>query len=687
MLAKTPAAWCYRGPISTRWLGQDSVTTWAPAAYVSTAGDVAADGDAAARRATVLVAAVLGLLATSEAGNGAANGGPAELPFVAALIVLPMLYVIPATRPWWLRHRCLLLAAQAVLTYLPFAAFGSSWPSGPSGWLAGLVLLTLPSPASWLVFTALAAAEEALRAGLGLPWAPAPSAALWILIAFAIDALVLFGLARLADLIVQVHAARGELAEAAVIAERIRAADNLRLAIGDRLSAAAGRAAAALQAIALSQAEAREHIAETGAAARRAIAEVRQVMARSGDAGGPELTARPAAAPALAPRLARTILVVVLCAFAVENINDVTQNVITVGTAHFAPVVVGWAVADTIAVVALQLRHSWPSRGDGRPRGWPATLGLQALLTYVMFPALGWRPLVMCGFLAGSVLLLIAGPLARVAFAAVIASVPALYAVKPVPGLTPLEQVSVAVYLTALAAVVGLLVYGLTRLARLAVQLEALRGELARKAMLDERLRVARDTHDLLGLGLSAVALKADLISRLIGRDDARARTEIGELARICATARADMRLVIGEARDLPLEAELAAAREVIESAGIDVRTSITGTPVPDAAAAVLVPVLREAVTNILRHSSASYCTLEMTAEAGVMRLQISNDGSVSPPTAAGRAGNGLANLTARVEAAGGGLTSGRVGHRFDLVAEIPLCATGSTTPTVSSSR
>jgi len=76
-----------------------------------------------------------------------------------------------------------------------------------------------------------------------------------------------------------------------------------------------------------------------------------------------------------------------------------------------------------------------------------------------------------------------------------------------------------------------------------------------------------------------------------------------------------------------------------------------------------------------------------MTAEAGVMRLQISNDGSVSQSTAAGRAGNGLANLTARVEAAGGGLTSGRVGHRFDLVAEIPLSATGSTTPTVSSSQ
>jgi hypothetical protein len=144
---------------------------------------------------------------------------------------------------------------------------------------------------------------------------------LLVLVAFAVDALVLFGLARLADLIVQVHAARGELAEAAVIAERIRAADNLRLAVGDRLSTATGRAAAALQAIARSPAEAREHIAEAGAAARRAIAEVREVTARSRDAGGLELTPRPAAGPALAPRLARTILVVVLCAFAAQSVS------------------------------------------------------------------------------------------------------------------------------------------------------------------------------------------------------------------------------------------------------------------------------------------------------------------------------------------------------------------------------
>ena len=104
------------------------------------------------------------LVAVSEAGYGAANGGLGEVPLVAALAVLPLLYVLPATRPLWLRHRYPLLAVQAALTYVPFALFGTNW--APSGWLAGLVLLTVPSPASWFVAAILAALEEALWAGV-----------------------------------------------------------------------------------------------------------------------------------------------------------------------------------------------------------------------------------------------------------------------------------------------------------------------------------------------------------------------------------------------------------------------------------------------------------------------------------------------------------------------------------------
>jgi len=93
------------------------VTTLARTAYPRTAGVA---GESAVRRATALVTVVMCLVVVSEAGYGAANGGLGEVPMVAALAVLPLLYVVPATRPLWLRHRYLLLAVQATLTYLPF---------------------------------------------------------------------------------------------------------------------------------------------------------------------------------------------------------------------------------------------------------------------------------------------------------------------------------------------------------------------------------------------------------------------------------------------------------------------------------------------------------------------------------------------------------------------------------------
>jgi two-component system sensor histidine kinase DesK len=593
---------------------------------------------------------------------------------VAALAVLPLLYVVPATRPLWLRHRYLLLAAQAALTYLPFAWLGANW--APSGWLAGLVLLTVPSPGSWFVTAILAALEAAVWSSMvvELPGQSTTLAAVWAVIAFVFDALILFGLARLADLITAVHAARNELAEAAVTAERVRAADSLRAAIGGRLTEAAVRSAAALQAIAGNSSLAREQIAATAVTAREALTEVREVAARYRDVPWPEATpAEPG--ELLAPRLAQAVLVVTLCGLAVVYPAFVAVNDLGVPGGYSTAVVV-WTIAVAVALVILQLRHSWPSRGVARPRGWAATLLLQAVLTYALVPATGWHPMTMCGFLAGSALLLIPGAPGLVAFAAVIASVPVLWTVKPPPVPTTLESLGGMLFLTVESAALGLLVYGLTRFAWLAVRLENLRGELARKAVAGERLRVARDTHDLLGLGLSAIAMKADLICKLIGRDDARAGTEIAELARICATARADIRLVAGEARDLPLDAELAAARDVLASAGIDVRARISADPSPEAAA-VLVPVVREAVTNILKHSSASYCVLEMTADTGRLRLLVSNDGSDNadgaPLAAADRPGDGLRNLAARLETAAGHLAIRREGGTFSLAAEIPL--------------
>jgi two-component system sensor histidine kinase DesK len=422
--------------------------------------------------------------------------------------------------------------------------------------------------------------------------------------------------------------------------------------------------------------------------AREALGKVRDVATRYRDVPWPEAApADPGELPA--PRIAQAVLVVTLCALAAVYPLFVAADDLGVPGGYSTPVV-ALTIADAVALVILQLRHSWSSRialsSTARPRGWPATLLLQAAATYALVPATGWHPMAMCGFLAGSALLLIPGVPGWTGYAAVIASLPVVWAVKPPSSVPPAMPVTTwqslggLLFLTVESAMLGLLVFGLTRMAQLAVQLENLRGELARQAVAGERLRMARDTHDLLGLGLSGVAMKADLIGKLIGRDDARAGEEIAELARICATARADMRLVAGEARDLPLDAELGAARDVLASAGIDVHMRVSADP-PSGAAAVLVPVVREAVTNILKHSGASCCVLELTAEARLLHLSISNDGSDAagddpgdaPLAAVGGTGNGLRNLAARLEAAGGRLTSAREDGTFSLAVELPL--------------
>jgi two-component system sensor histidine kinase DesK len=620
----------------------------------------------AARRANAIVIAYLCLLLVAKTADALTSGGPGQVPFVVALFVLPLLYVVPATRRWWTAHRFWLLGAQAVLTYLPVAVFGTRWVLGLSGLLAGLVLLTVAAPPSWLVFGGLVAAEVVIRAGLVGPLPGYGLSTGLALVAFMVnDALALFGLARLADMVSEVSAARAELADLAVSRERLRAAAVLRSAVGDRLTSISGRAAAALRAADRAPERARELIAEAGSLARQALADVRGTTTSYRSPAPPEETGALGMRAVLAPRLALTVLIVVLCGYWAQSVNDVLGS-------HLGRGVTGAAVATGLAIVALQLRHSRPQPRGGRPRAWPWTLAIQALLVYGTFPALGWIAFSFIGFLAGSALLLVHGRPGRAAYIAVVASVPALLVIWPIHGMTRAQETPDVIYFTAItAAGIGLLVYGLSRLAALAVQLEGIRRELARAALAQERLRVARDTHDLLGLGMSAVALKADLIARLIGRDNARARAEIAGLRRICSAASKDIQLVTGEGR-LSLAAELAAARELLLSARIDLSADTCG-PLPAAADTVMAPVLREAVTNILRHSSARTCTIKAATDCGVLRLHVSNDGAAGPPASDGRSGHGLANLTARVEAAGGHLTSWQAGGRFDLIAEIPL--------------
>ena len=637
------------------------------------------------RRATGYAVAVLCLLLAARLSDVVTAGELGQVPFTVALFVLPLLYAFRGTRPLLDRYRWPVLATQAALTWVPFAVFGAGWQEGIGGLLAGLVLLMVPGRVSWLLAGGLLAAEVTGRAfGTGLPLPQAWMGILWTVTYYVDDALVLFGMVRLAQIVAEVGQARGQAADLAVARERLRAAGSLQAAVGEQLADVAARAAAARRALSRDAAQARAQIAAAGVAARDAVAQARSVMVAQGEPHHQEPAAyRPAL---IGARLAWAVLVAVLLMFSVENSAYIVYS-------HYGTRLTALAIGDLVLVIVLQLYHSDAARKGLRPRAWPVTLGLQVALVYAFLLPSVWAYTGFLGpFLAGSILLLMPRRWRWAGYAAVVVSYPVLNGMLSLHGndATAGQRLPETIFYAAITAEIGLMVYGLSRLAGLTRELEGLHDRLARMAAVRERLRVARDVHDLLGLGLSAVALKADLVGALIGRDDARAVAEIDEMSRICATVRADARLVTGDGRRLSLVAELAAAKQLLTSAGLGVRASIPGGPLPAAADEVLAPVLREAVTNILRHAAATACLIEVTADGGTLRLHVSNDG-VGPksprtpespgtcrPDAEGPAGVdgrglGLVNLEARMRAAGGRVTIGQAAGRFSLTAELPL--------------
>lgn len=202
------------------------------------------------------------------------------------------------------------------------------------------------------------------------------------------------------------------------------------------------------------------------------------------------------------------------------------------------------------------------------------------------------------------------------------------------------------------------------RQVRAKVELSQARAELARMAVSEERLRIARDLHDILGQRLSAVSLKAELAARLVERDPAHAAAEMGEVAAVARAALADVRETVAGYRTTSLCGEIETARALLSAAGVRVTTSVTAGPLPTAVDACAACVVREAVTNVIRHAQAGRCTVEVRREAGEIVVEVRDDGLGA---AGGDVvyGTGLTGLAERVAARGGALWTGVYAGNF----------------------
>ncbi len=194
-------------------------------------------------------------------------------------------------------------------------------------------------------------------------------------------------------------------------------------------------------------------------------------------------------------------------------------------------------------------------------------------------------------------------------------------------------------------------------------------------AAVAERERIARDLHDVLGHTLSVIVLKAELAGRLVSLDPARATAEIADVEKTARTALAEIREAIGGYRSRGLAAEIEAARLTLDAAGVTLVAESSQAPTaalsPQEETALAL-VLREAVTNIVRHARATTCRLRFITEAGHRRLVVEDDGQ----HVATREGNGLRGMRERVESLGGHFSLERgitQNHGTRLVIELPF--------------
>ncbi|WP_053726110.1 sensor histidine kinase [Streptomyces sp. WM6378] len=330
-----------------------------------------------------------------------------------------------------------------------------------------------------------------------------------------------------------------------------------------------------------------------------------------------------------------------------------------------------------LGCLALQLaesfhrRFAWGPSWKGRLRY--GALGAQALLQFVPFLVFGEAWAGIPGFLAGSALLALPAVAAwPVLVLVTVASDAAQYAV----GVSTQD----VIYETAYTPICAVVVFGLTRMAQLATELHRSRAEIARLAVTTERLRFARDLHDLLGFSLSAITLKCELVRRLAPTRPVQARRELTEVLGIVHEALADVRTVAGGSRRMCLSAEAEHAMAMLAGAGIHATVRLDCGELPGDVETVLATLVREGLTNMLRHSRPECCEITAERTAGAVRLSLVNDGAdrSGDPSLASRlgGGSGIGNLTTRVEAVNGRLTAGpRPDGRFELRAEVELLA------------
>lgn len=536
-----------------------------------------------------------------------------------------------ATRRW-------VLPVQVALTVTAAVTVDGSGRLGCL--LAATALWCLPNRLRWIGFGLVAAGSCLIDQG---PHAAALDY-LAATVATAAIGLVMYSLLRLPALLDRLDATREDLAQATLARERLHTARTVRATLGDELAGVMALLRGARTELERQPARARATMDEAARTTRRMIDVVRATADVHAELEVLPEDSEPISR--LVPRLTLIALVTSLLAW--------TATMTIQADDHRIEIALGGAAMSGLLLAQLN-----------RPRYATPLLIIQAAVALLPLPWLGADWCVWLILLAAAVLLHPHGRWGPIVVAGLIALRAVYY--------SPSTPVNGRIGWVVLALEATTVLFGLARFLQLSEQINRSRMELVRMTVQVERLRMARDIHDLLGLTLSVLALKSDLITELVTRDPQRAASELAEALRIAETARTDARAMVEDRTESTLPRELRDAARVLTATGAHVDLRQDDAPAA-AAARVLAPVVREAVTNILRHSTATSIAIHCEQRDGLLRLSIRNDG-VHRIAASDSGGRGLRNMRTRVAEAGGEFSTRLANGEFLLTAAVPTGA------------
>ena len=347
----------------------------------------------------------------------------------------------------------------------------------------------------------------------------------------------------------------------------------------------------------------------------------------------------------------------------------------------------GLATATTIVACGVLLARR--IRDEGPSAGWFVTAVCAAVLAAAVPLTLGEFGIWSIAPAATVAVLVMFLP-ARRAWAVLGATLVVLPALGLVTALALAEpDVGHAVWMPALMVLAfGPAMLGMLRGWQVAARLDDARRLAGQLAVADERLRFAADLHDIQGHHLQVIALKSELAARLAEADPDRAAEQMREVQQLAGDALRETRALVQGYRRTTLDAEIANASKVLSAAGVAVRADVDAdlaASLPQAPRSLLGLVVREATTNLLRHSRATRAAFVLVPDGAGARLTIDNDGArggAGQDDGAGRAagaagtggagdGTGLVSLAERLHTVGGHLTWADDGDRFVVTATV----------------